>query len=95
MINKVNVWRLCRANRRGSNRSSFSLKNQAALILEGRQHCQRCFDLVSDLSCEEQRMLESGLADYVSGFLCLLLLAPGTLPGKVGMKTSLLVMGIS
>lgn len=39
-------------------------------------------------------MLESGLADYVSGFLCLLLLAPGTLPGKAGMKTSLLVMGI-
>jgi len=37
----------------------------------------------------------AGSTDYVSAFLCLLLLAPGTLPGKEGVKTSSLVIGIS
>lgn len=40
-------------------------------------------------------MLETSLADYVSVFLCLLLLALGALPRKTDMKTSSLVMGIS
>lgn len=78
-----------------TDRSSFSLQKQDALILGALQHFQRHFDQVPDLSCEERRMLESGSADYVSVFLCKLLLAPGTLPGKEGMKTSSLVMGIS